>query len=409
MQPVIRFSYRRRYLLGFLIFLPVVAFLLFYAWKSNAIYYSTFLVGDPHDGAHVFREKGCGQCHAVNQAGTGTAPDLGFRQEARGTLHQLVTEMWNHAPEMWKQMDEHQISYPSFSPHEMADLFAYLYTARYLDEPGDATKGWLLFTQKGCIQCHSTQEGGGAPIPDLKSLPPVVTPIFWAQTMWNHAPVMEAHMQQKKLSWPKFSNGEMNDLLAFVKRARAGEQREAELLPADPRRGRRLFREKACVECHTAEDEGGDTGPNFNAEQTRASTLTEMAGQMWNHSPEMWQAMKAKGIERPVFEGQEMADLIAYLYSVRYFELGGNPDTGRQRFAERSCARCHGEEATGGEHGPNLRGGSVPVTPVTLARALWHHGPRIYQRTQELGMDWPTLEENDLGHLMAFLNAPPAE
>lgn len=377
-------------------------------WNAEA-YYSTFLVGDPHEGVHVFREKGCGQCHAVNRSGTGDAPDLGFQRTARATLNQLVTEMWNHAPEMWKQMDQQGVAYPSFSPREMADLFAYLYTARYVDEPGNATRGWLLFTQKGCIRCHSVGGEGGGIGPDLKDLPPVVTPIFWAQVMWNHAPAMEASMEEMNIEWPRFEGSEMNDLLAFARRTRAGPQREYDLLPANPRRGWQLFQEKSCIVCHAVGGEGGDVGPELTSETSGATTLTQMAGQMWNHSPEMWRTMQEKGIERPVFKEQEMADLIAFLYSVRYFELGGSVEIGRQRFAERKCAHCHGDEGVGGEYGPRLRGRGKLFTAVTLARSLWSHGPRIYQRTQELNMEWPTLKENDLGHLMMFLNTPPED
>ncbi|MFQ5695116.1 MAG: c-type cytochrome, partial [Terriglobia bacterium] len=153
----------------------LLAAILYWRHRSKA-YFSTFLVGDPHKGAHAFREKGCGHCHPVNQAGSGKAPDLGFRQSARATLHQLVTEMWNHAPEMWKAMEDENISYPSFSPREMADLFAYLYTACYVDEPGNTTRGWQLFSQKGCIRCHAVHGEGGKIGPDVEDWPPLDPP-----------------------------------------------------------------------------------------------------------------------------------------------------------------------------------------------------------------------------------------
>jgi mono/diheme cytochrome c family protein len=130
---------------------------------------------------------------------------------------------------------------------------------------------------------------------------------------------------------------------------------------------------------------------------------------MWSHSPEMWEAMKAEGMARPSFEGQEMADLIAFLYSIRYFELAGSPLIGQELFTERNCARCHGADAQGAEFGPPVRERGKLLTPVSLSRALWAHGPRMYQRAEELGLEWPTLKENDLGHILAFLNSPPEE
>ena len=148
-------------------------------------------------------------------------------------------------------------------------------------------------------------------------------------------------------------------------------------------------------------------GPDLGSDRPLPRTMTQMAGRMWNHSPEMWAAMKAKGIERPTFEGKDMADLIAFLYSVRYFELGGSPIIGQELFDERKCTQCHGSDARGGKIGPNLRKVGKVYTPVNFALALWSHGPRMYTKAEELGLGWPTLNEGDLGHLLAFLNSPP--
>jgi len=55
--------------------------------------------------------------------------------------------------------------------------------------------------------------------------------------MWNHAPKMEAGMQQLGAAWPKFEDGEMNDLLAYVREVCGGPRQETALLPANPDRG----------------------------------------------------------------------------------------------------------------------------------------------------------------------------
>lgn len=387
----------------------LLAAILIWRQRSSEEFWSTFLVGDPHTGRHIFEKKGCNQCHTVNQPGADAAPDLGFQPSARSTLNQLVTEMWNHAPRMWAQMEAERIPYPSFSTKEMAHLFAYLYTARYMDEPGNVTHGMLLFSEKGCIRCHAVGGEGGKVGPDVTELSPVVTPLFWAETMWNHAPAMEAHMRRMNMAWPHFEDNEMNDLLAYFRSVRAGPLREFDLLPADPGRGWKLFQQKKCIACHAIDGEGGTAAPDLTASQHLPPTLTQVAARMWNHSPAMWAEMKAKGIERPLFEGQEMADLIAFLYSVRYFELAGSPVLGKELFTERGCSRCHGVEAEGGEHGPALRGQEKIFTQVTLAKAFWSHGPRMYKQAEELGLEWPTLEEGNLGHMLAFLNTPPNE
>lgn len=387
----------------------VLAAALLWRYRRGEEQWSTFLVGDPHTGRRVFEQKGCAQCHAVNGAGATSAPDLGFQRPARSNLSQLVTEMWNHAPRMWQQMEAAHLAYPDFSAREMADLFSYLYVARYEDEPGDSARGRLLFSQKGCLRCHAIAGQGGKIGPDLRDLRPVDTPLYWAQAMWNHAPAMETRMRRLNMPWPEFQDTEMNDLLAYVREERAGPRHESELLPADPRRGWEVFRQKGCIQCHAVGGEGGTAAPDLAAGRALPATLTQVAGRMWNHSPQMWRAMQAKGIERPTFNEKEMADLIAFLYSVRYFDLPGSPLVGEQVFAERHCSRCHGADARGGEIGPGLRGRGRFFTQVTLARALWSHGPRMFRRAQELGLGWPLLKENDLGHLLAFLNSPPEE
>ena len=380
--------------------------ILFWRWRNSPERWNTFLVGDPRTGAETFQQKGCSGCHAVAKL----APDLGLQGAAGSSMNELVTQMWNHAPRMWKQLKINNVSFPRFTPEDMANLFAYLYVTCYDDESGNRARGELLFTQKGCIRCHSIGERTGGTIgPNLAEIGPVVTPIFWAQTMWNHAPAMQAHMHQLNMPWPEFEGEEMNDLLAFVRYTRGGPERESDLLPADPQRGWVLFREKGCISCHAILGKGGTVGPDLASNRPLPRTLTQMAGRMWNHSPQMWAAMKTKGIERPTFQGAEMADLIAFLYSLRYFDLGGSPIIGQQLFDECKCGQCHGSDALGGKIGPDLRKAGKVYTPVNFALALWSHGPRMYAKAEAMGLGWPILKQGDLSHLLAFLNSPPVK
>lgn len=379
-----------------------------YVWRQarNSARWNIFLAGDPRAGAQTFQDKGCRDCHSIRGSGGKLAPDLGLQGAAGSNMNDLVTEMWNHAPLIWNHIGASKINYPRFTPEDMANLLAYLYVTCYEDESGDPTRGRELFIQKSCIQCHAIGDRGGTLGPNLKNIGPIDTPIFWSQAMWNHAPAMETRMREFNIPWPKFEGGEMNDLLVFVRQERAGPEREGELLPADPRRGWALFQRKGCISCHAIHGEGGTDGPDLTLGHPVPSTLTRLAARMWNHSPEMWEAMKAKGVKRPAFAGQEMADLIAFLYSIRYFELGGSPEIGQQLFTERKCGTCHGADAQGGEVGPGLRKSDRLFTPVNFALALWSHGPRMYSKAEDLGLGWPTLNEGDLSHLLAFLNSP---
>src|SRR5574341_56090 len=188
--------------------------------------WANFLVGDPHTGSQLFEQKGCGHCHGVNGVGGRLAPDLGFQQPPQSGLNQLVTAMWNHAPRMWKRMRDEKVRYPQLSYEEIAHLFAYLYTARYVDEPGDVFKGEQLFADKGCVRCHAIHGQGGTLGPDLSSVSDKETPIAWTQAMWNHAPVMQGEAARLGVVWPKFEGSEMNNLLAYTRSVCGGPRRE---------------------------------------------------------------------------------------------------------------------------------------------------------------------------------------
>ncbi len=368
--------------------------------------WSIFMVGDPHVGAKLFFEKeGCAVCHSVNGSGGKIGPDLGFVRTPQGGINQLVCAMWNHAPRMWERMREQKVRYPDLCNEEMAHLFAFLYSSRYVDEPGDDLKGHRLFQTKACVKCHAVNGWGGSAGPDLSQMKGLDTPIRWTQAMWNHAPAMEKTAGEMRIQWPRFQGREMNDLLAYVRSNSQSVRRESELFPADPGRGWKVFRKKGCIGCHAVKGKGGHAGPELGPNRLVPLTLSQFAGLMWNHSPEMWKVPEARSIPRPSFEGREIADLVAFLASLRYFEPVGSPHMGQTVFSERGCDFCHGATGEGGKGGPALRGRGQTTTAITLATALWEHGPKMYERTRQFNRPWPSLQETDIGDVVAFLNS----
>ncbi len=368
--------------------------------------WGTVAVGDARTGAGIFREKGCAYCHAVNRIGGGIAPDLGAERPSSGP-DQLVTAMWNHAPKMWDRIKEERITYPALSQQQMAHLFAFLYTSRYLGEPGDRERGRRVFEQKGCANCHTLGDSGGKRGPNLSGRSAVDSLVGWTQAMWNHAPAMEKAMQQAGVTWPKFEEGEMADLLAYVRGS--GEVKSgSDILPADPERGRQLFEEKSCGVCHSLKGSVGRIGPELQSRRL-PPTIVQFAGAMWNHSPQMFRMMHERGIKRPAFEGREMADLVAFLYSLHYSEPGGSPRVGEMLFEARGCSQCHGPAGRGSPQGPGLRGRGKAFNSIGLAAALWAHGPSMYKRARTLGLPWPLLAETDVGDLITYLNTTPGD
>src|SRR5215472_2653636 len=86
----------------------------------------------------------------------------------------------------------------------------------------------------------------------------------------------------------------------------------ADIVAGDARRGEKLFETQQCVQCHSVGGHGGGTAPDLARRVDRDYTPTLMTSLMWNHAPEMWDAMSKRNISRPELNAQSAADLFAY-------------------------------------------------------------------------------------------------
>jgi mono/diheme cytochrome c family protein len=349
------------------------------------------LPGNVREGWEVFAAKKCNLCHFIWGEGGKGGSDLGSLPESYVSQSQLAALMWNHGPEMWGRMSARKILLEKMEKKEMADLFAFLYFIRYMDEPGDPQKGKSLMETKACIKCHTVKEGIKG---DLSRWGMYTNPIVWAQMMWNHTPQMEQEMKKKGLSWVEFKGKEMVDLIAYV-RSINPKAEKAYLSPGDPQSGERLFTQKGCIQCHTP---GGKIDLSNRKDFPR--TLSQLAGTMWNHSHEMWKGIAEKGLEHPTLSSQEMADLVAYLFSTRYFDEPGNPDRGKTIFVRKQCNLCHAKGAKMSGLA-NLKG---KISPILMAQAMWNHGPEMLEKMRKTRVTWQKIDGKEMVDLMEYLN-----
>jgi len=346
----------------------------------------------------IFFDKGCARCHAVLGEGGKAAPDLARAPSGHLSAAELVAGMWNHAPAMWEKMRQEKLAPPTFSESEMTNLFAFLYTVRSLDEPGDADRGRQLLAEKRCLECHAVAGQGGRAGPDLRDWASYRNPVSWIQAMWNHAPQMQQLMQQRNLPWPEFEQSDVADLIAYIRTQAPNPRQHVYLEPANPEVGRRLFRVKGCANCHSQQRTARGGGPELGT-RGLPRTIGQFAGLMWNHSPNMWASMQAQHIPRPQFSNKEMADLIAFLFAERYFEATGSSSRGVRVFDLKGCSSCH---TTGS--GPSLSAWQDRVSPIALATALWNHGPIMLKHMEEQHIPWPVFGPGEMVDLMEFLN-----
>jgi cytochrome c2 len=362
------------------------------------------LTGEPLKGRDLFVSKGCIKCHSVWSIGGKLGPDLTRVGMGRSFL-QIAGSLWSHSPKMIELMEQRHLPLPTLTPAQMRDLIAYLYYLNYFNEPGDAVQGQRLFSDKGCIYCHSIGNMGGAVGPRLDTYQQYGSPLYVAQAMWNHGPRMTSAMAGRGIRAPMFQGKEMADLLAFIRgNAVAGIPDQKLTAPGDPLVGKRLFTRKGCSKCHAVRGAGGAVGPDLGRKEMYRS-VTGIAGAMWNHGPAMWAKMGQMGIARPRFTKNEMADLIAYLYFVGYTDTQGNTAGGQRLFAQKGCAACHALGGTAGKVGPDLSTSAAIASPLRLIAAMWNHAPTMERLVQEKGLPWPKFEGDEMRDLVEYVRS----
>jgi len=359
---------------------------------------------DPVAGSRIFGAKGCVKCHAVNGVGGRIGPDLGRISKPR-SFYDLAAAMWNHLPRMADRMRQLGIARPYLDPRETGDLIAFLFTLDYFDPPGNITAGKRLFSEKKCVVCHQVAGVGGVVGPNLDFLKQYGSPIFVAATMWNHGPAMADAMRARKIERPTFKDSQLGDLIAYIRSASPlSVEGPLYVLPGRADEGRRLFSEKRCVECHAIGGRGGRVGPDL-AERGLHRSLTQFAAAMWNKAPAMMEAMKARGISLPQLRADEMADLVAYLYSVQYFAQPGDLGKGREALSGKGCLGCHSLSGQGGKSASDLARVKRLDSPPAVISALWNHSFIMQERTERQGVRWAELSSEEMANLVAFLQS----
>ena len=346
-------------------------------------------------GGKVFADKGCKTCHAIRGFGATAGPDLS-RIEKR-SFFDLGAALSNHLRGVALQR-------PSLTPGDVSNLIAWVFTLQYYDERGDPKAGEAVFAQKACVQCHEVGGQGGRIGPGLDFLKRTWSPVLVAAAMWNHGPEMAEVLQAQGIARPTLTGKELVDLVAYiVEAARDGGGGTAQVLPGVPERGGKLFAEKGCVICHAVGGKGGQVGPELG--KRHHVSLSQFGMLMWNHGPVMWPKMKERGLQVPRLRGQEMADIVAYLYASHYFDPAVDPGRGRELLEIKGCLTCHAVRGKGGKIGADLASYAGARTAAGLVAAMWNH-PR-YLEAQRREVSWPVLTGPDLADMGAHLTALP--
>ncbi|MBI3127555.1 MAG: cytochrome c [Candidatus Tectomicrobia bacterium] len=181
--------------------------------------------------------------------------------------------------------------------------------------------GRHLFDARGCSTCHAVKGRGGQEVrgklrgPDLTRVTVYASALLGASVMWNHVPLMEEAMREQGLAWPLFRDSELSDLFTYLHslNVRGG---SSYAFQGDARLGAILFG-ATCQKCHGPVGKGGRLGPDLAPVAASMLGEEEFAGRMLRHAPTMVSMAREAKLTWPTLSGAEMANILAYMRSLR--------------------------------------------------------------------------------------------
>ncbi|MBP1694944.1 MAG: cytochrome c, class [Deltaproteobacteria bacterium] len=361
---------------------------------------------DPTKGGQLFVSKGCAKCHALKGEEGKVGPDLS-KIDLGGTQLNLAAKIWNHAPSMIIRMESAEMIKPTLTGQDFAEISAYLYFLRFLDERGDPTKGRSVYAEKGCSLCHPSSGKGKEGALGLDGFPKNVSPVFLSQAIWNHCLDMIVRMVEIGMKWPKFWDKEMMDLLEYIKTNAKGAEEIAFSKPPNPKEGKQIFASKECFQCHSIRGEGARGGVDLaETAEVFYTSLTQIASSLWNKGPTVLVRIAQSQCGLPRFTSKEMADLLAYLYFLHFMDPPGNRTNGEKIFSTIGCSQCHGPDKKSGKLMYIDLSKYEATAEMEIVASMWNHSKEIQKAVGKQNVPWPRFEDGEMADLLEFIRTP---
>ncbi len=269
---------------------------------------------------------------------------------------------------------------------------------------GDVMRGWRVFHNKKCVDCHSIWDQGGRVGPDLgRSRMGRLSEGQLAGVMWNHIPKMLGQMKQTGRPPVTLTNAEMANLFVLIFFV----QQLDEL--GDPVRGEQVLRAKGCSECHTTDSSADGVGPDL-AKWGKYANPIIWAQMMWEHAPMMAEAMERSDINWPKLEGADLVHIVAYVRSAgisgeKTYLRPGSATRGQKLFLEKGCRSCHSDGGRQAGSGPDLAVADLPSSVGALASRMWNHSPTMNRLMGEQDVARQPVSPQELADILAFILA----
>ncbi len=263
---------------------------------------------------------------------------------------------------------------------------------------GDVMRGWRVFHDKQCVDCHAVWDQGGRFGPDLgRTRLGQRSDGQLAGVMWNHIPKMLGWMEQTGHPPATVTADEMADLFVLMSFVRQLDE------VGDPRRGEEILRNKGCAACHATNAEGDGVGPDL-AKWGQYANPVIWAQLMWEHAPVMEEAMERSGMSWPKLEGADLVHLVAYVRSIavtgeKTYLRPGSVERGQLLFLEKKCDACHPGE------GPDLADANLPTSIGALASRMWNHSPEMARAMRERDVERQPVGPQELADILVYVLA----
>ena len=277
-------------------------------------------------------------------------------------------------------------------------------TFAQLPLPQDPTKGARLFVSKGCVKCHALKGEGGKVGPDLGKIDLGDTQLDLAGKLWNHIPSMTKGMKQAKIMKLNLTGEEITEISGYLYFLKFFDE------PGNATRGKYVFNEKGCNNCHPLTSKGKEGEPGLDQFPQNISPVF-LSQTIWNHGPVMMAQMVKIGMKWPVFEGAEMMDLLEYIKmnakgsKETAFIIPGNPKEGKQVFISKGCIKCHAIRGEGGKVADDLgkKAKTFYKGLTQIASIMWNKGPAVFAKMAQTETGIPKFTPKEMADLIAYL------
>ena len=287
--------------------------------------------------------------------------------------------MWNHAPAMWSAMSARATSHAGdLDEQAAADLFAYFYSTRFFEKPGDAARGKRVFADRGCAGCHGLDAGNPA---RHSARQPMGEPEPSLRAQRSHVEPHAAHAGGdggKRVSWPALSGQDLSDLLVYLRNLPSTREYSAGFRCHLRRRTAPRSSARKAARIAISSGHGSRRVASADARSPKSPRRCGIMAHAWPRLERRPRDVPARRNARTAELPVGASVLRRCRATLRAAGASSSPNVAPAAIENAAAPRR------------TLGGGHAFSGPAMIA-ALWRHGPAMLERMKSQRLAWPRL------------------